>query len=167
MYRVITLILFAASLGVPFGNAVAQQKNLREQLVGVWTLVSNDNTLADGTKRQLYGPNPKGTLIFAPNGHYATITVRSDRAKFKSNNRLKGTPEENQAAVAGTNSSFGTWTVDEESGSLTLSFEGNMFPNLEGTVSKRSIALAGDELTVSNPAPGTGGKSEIVYRRQK
>ena len=149
------------------GSAVGQQKSLKEQLTGEWTLVSNDNTLADGTKRQLYGSDPKGTLILAANGQYATITLRSDRPKFKSNNRLQGTPEENQAAVHGANASFGTWSVDEASKSLILRFEGNMFPNLEGTDSKRSATLTGDELKVSNPAPGTGGKSEIVYKRAK
>jgi len=165
--RLVLFALMALGIALLPGSAVSQQKTLEEQLIGVWTLVSNEHTRTDGTKRQLYGSDPKGTLILLANGHYATISVSSDRLRFKSNNRLQGTPEENHAAVAGTNASFGTWSVDEASKSLILRFEGNLFPNLQGTDSKRPIALAGDDLRVTNPAPGVGGRAEIVYRRIK
>src|SRR5262245_8598898 len=158
------IALGAVSLAAP---AAAQPQSLREQLIGVWALVSNEHTRPDGTKQPLYGSEPKGTLILDASGRFATISVSSDRLKFKSNNRLQGTPEENHAAVRGTNASFGVWSVDEASRSLTLGFEGNLFPNLEGTDSKRPITLAGDRLTVINPAPGVGGRAEIVYRRVK
>jgi len=145
----------------------ARAQSLKEQLIGVWALVSNEHTRPDGTKQPLYGSDPKGTLILDASGRYATISMSSDRLRFKSNNRLQGTPEENHAAVRGTNASFGVWSVDEPSRSLTLRFEGNLFPNLEGTDSKRLITLVGDRLTVINPAPGVGGSAEIVYRRIK
>ena len=35
--------------------AVSQQKKLTEQLVGSWTIISNDNVAPDGTKRQITG----------------------------------------------------------------------------------------------------------------
>ena len=44
------------------GHAVSQQKVLKEQLVGTWTLVSVDMVLPDGTKRQLLGPIQKASL---------------------------------------------------------------------------------------------------------
>ena len=34
------------------GSTLAQQKTLKEQLVGAWTLVSNETTTPDGTKQQ-------------------------------------------------------------------------------------------------------------------
>src|SRR5262245_40556908 len=67
MNRTFVLRLSAiAALGLALlpGSALTQQQSLKQQLVGAWTLVSNDNTLPDGTKRQLFGPNPKGILIF-------------------------------------------------------------------------------------------------------
>ena len=97
-------------------------------------------------------------------GTYVQVLTRSDVPKFKSNNRLEGTPEENTAVVRGTVAHFGIWLVDEASMILTLRTEGNMFPNLTGTDSARSIAVAGDELRLSNPA-GTGGKVEVVMKR--
>ena len=158
-----------ATLGLALlpGSALAQQKSLKEQLSGTWAVVSNDNVAPDGTKRQLFGPNPKGVLILAANGQYASIIVRPDRPKFKVNNRLEGTPEENKAVVQGTVASFGAWSIDEASKTIVLRIEGSMFPNQAGTESKRSVTLAGDELKVSNPNPGSGGKSENVYKRAK
>jgi hypothetical protein len=44
-------------------SAASQQRSLKEQLVGSWTIVSNDNVAPDGTKRQIFGPNPKGIFI--------------------------------------------------------------------------------------------------------
>jgi hypothetical protein len=148
-------------------GAVAQQKSLKEQLAGSWTIVSNDNTGPDGTKRQLFGPNPKGLLMLAPDGQYTQIIVRPDRANFKVNNRMEGTPEENTAAVRGSTATFGTWSVDEANKVLIVRIEGGMFPNQTGTETKRPVALAGDELRISNPAPASGGKSESVWRRAK
>ena len=148
-------------------NAFAQQKSLKEQLVGTWTLVSNDNVAPDGTKRQLFGPNPKGYMVLSPEGRYVQILSKPDRPKFKINSRLEGTPEENKTAVQGTTATFGTWTVDEANKILIVRNEGGLFPNQAGTESKRSVTLAGDDLKVSNPNPGSGGKSEVVFKRAK
>jgi hypothetical protein len=69
--------------------------------------------------------------------------------------------------VQGTTAQFGTWSVDEASKTLVLSIEGNMYPNLVGTESKRTATVTGDELKLSNPAPGAGGRSETVLKRVK
>jgi len=161
------LAVTALGLAVLPDIAVGQQKSLKEQLAGTWRIVSNDNVAPDGTKRQLFGPSPKGILVLAANGQYSQIIVRPDTPKFKVNNRLQGTPEENKAAVHGTTATFGTWSVDEANKMLIVRNEGGMFPNQLGTETKRSVTLAGDELKVSNPAPGSGGKSDSVWKRVK
>ena len=155
----------ALGLALLAGTAVAQQKSLKEQLAGTWSIISNENVAPDGNQRQLFGPNPKGILVLSANGQYAQIIVRPDRAPFKVNNRLEGTPEENKAAVHGTTATFGTWSVDEATKTLIVRNEGGMFPNQVGTESKRSVTVAGDQLRVSNPAPASGGRSESVWKR--
>jgi hypothetical protein len=65
-------------------------------------------------------------------------------------------------------SSFGTYTVNEANKTYTLRYEGSSYPNLEATESVRPFTIAGDELTVTNPAPTVGGPpSQLVYRRAK
>src|SRR5262249_62162071 len=59
-----------ALLGLAFvvGDVFAQQKTLKEQLVGAWTLVSEEITPSTGVKRQDFGANPKGILILDAGG---------------------------------------------------------------------------------------------------
>ena len=92
----------------PSDTAVSQQKSMQDRVVGTWTIVSNDNVAPDGTKRQVFGPNPRGIMILTADGRYALIATNPNRPKFKGTTRLDGTPEENRAVVAGTVASFGT-----------------------------------------------------------
>ena len=160
--------VMAVSVALLPVSTVAQQKTLRDQLVGVWTLVSIDNVLPDGKKQQLWGANPKGILILDGSGRYAQTQMRSDIPKFKSGNRFKVTPEENSLAMQGSLANFGTWSVNEAEKTLVLHREGSLLPNDAGTDSKRVIvSLTPDELKATNPGPATGGRNEIVYRRAK
>src|SRR5450759_1405191 len=106
-------------------------------------------------------------MVLSSEGRYVQLLSKPDRPKFKINSRLEGTPEENKTAVQGTTATFGTWTVDEANKILIVRNEGGLFPNQAGTESKRSVTLAGDDLKVSNPNPGSGGKSEVVFKRAK
>jgi hypothetical protein len=163
MNRPIALALFtAALLGSVLwaGTASAQQKSFKDQIAGAWILVSTDNTAPDGSKHQIWGANPKGMLILDASGRFSQIIVRSDRPKFKANNRMQGSPEENAAAVQGTTATFGSWSVNEADKTLTVRNEGSMFPNQVGTESKRPISVSEDELKVTNPSTASGLRSE-------
>lgn len=146
-------------------NALAQQKTIKEQLVGSWILVSNNNIAPNGEKRQLFGNNPKGMTIYDASGWYVQLQINPDRSKFKGKTRLDGTAEENRAVVHTTAGHFGTWSVNEEDKTLTVHQEANVFPNDDGQVSTRAITLTGDELTVRTPNPSSGGSAVLVWRR--
>ena len=80
------------------GNAVAQQKSLKEQLAGTWTLASWEQVFKDGTKHQDFGTNPKGVASFEANGHFFVMFARPDLPKIASTDRTKVTPQEAQYA---------------------------------------------------------------------
>ena len=171
MNRICTLIvttmpLLLLGVALPAGDAVGQQKTLKELLVGTWTLVSSTTKRPDGSPQ--WGSNPKGLVVFTDNGRYASHIQRSDRPKFASKKRLQGTPDENKAAVHGAIASFGTYSVNEANKTFTIRFEGSSYPNLEGTESTRPFTITGDELKVTNPSPTAGGPpSQAVYKRDK
>jgi len=147
-------------------SSYAQQKSLKEQLVGAWTIVSSSTKMPDGSPA--WGANPIGLIIFTDNGRYSSQLMRSDLPKFASDSRVKGTPEEYKAVMQGSISSFGTYTVNEANKTLTIRYEGSTFPNRKGAEDTRPFAIQGDELHITNPAPSTGGgTSQLVYRRAK
>jgi hypothetical protein len=43
---------------------------------------SSNNIAPDGTKRQVYGPNPKGILILDGSGYFVQIMLNPNRPKF-------------------------------------------------------------------------------------
>src|SRR4051812_21929737 len=92
--------------GMFAGDGSAQEKKLKDQLVGTWEFIGSTGKNPDGTP--IWGANPKGLLIFTDNGRYSSHIVRSDVPKFAAKNRLQGTPDENKAAVHGGIATFGT-----------------------------------------------------------
>jgi Lipocalin-like domain len=154
-------------------GALAQQKSIKDQLVGAWTLLLDDGVKSDGTQIPIFGPNPVGTLIFTPNGRYSLQIMRVvNRAPFASNNRDTGTADENKAVAQGTLSHFGTYTVDEAGKTINFRIEGSSFPNWENTSQKRLVTALTDEvLMYRNPTSSTPGQAfthtELVWKRLK
>ena len=102
------------ALAMTVAPARAQQKSLRDQLVGSWNFVVAEVVAPDGKKSFPFGETPKGILIFTADGQFAQIHVASDVPKIASNNRLTGTPEEYANIMRRSISSFGTYSVNEE-----------------------------------------------------
>jgi hypothetical protein len=159
----------ALGLAMVSSNAMAQQKSLKEQLAGIWTLVSSETTAPNGTKQQPMGVNPKGILMLDAGGRYASMITSADRPKFKSRNRAEITTEEFAAAAKGAIAQYGTWSVNETDKTLVRRADGALIPNTEGTESQNAVALSGDELKITgSPSPVSGGGTNVVvYRRAK
>jgi hypothetical protein len=157
--------ILAAALSMPTA-VMAQQKSLKDQLIGTWTFVSASDTNKDGTKTDRWGANAKGLAIFEANGRYSFMISRSDIPKFAIDNANQGTAEENRAAIRGVISHIGTWSVDEATKTLVTAIDVSNFPNLNGISQKRIIgSLTGNELKYTNPASSTGAVSEVTWKR--
>jgi hypothetical protein len=151
-----------------FNSAAAQQKSVRDQIVGTWTFVSALDIHPDGRKNDRWGPNPKGVFIFDGNGRYAQFITRSDLPKVAGGAADKGTPDENKAILSGLVASFGTYTVNEVDKMVITHVEGGAYPNLIGVDQKRVIvSLTADELKYTNPATSTGTRAEATWKRTK
>jgi len=151
---ILGVIIIGSLLGLSTNQAAAQSA---KDLVGAWTLVSAD----------VFGANPKGTVIFEPNGRFAAMLIRADLAKYASNNRAQGTAAENKATVEGSIAYFGTYSVSGTD--VNFHIEGSTFPNWAGSDQKRTnLAISGDELKWTQPTPSAGGPpTPVVWRRVK
>ena len=149
-------------------TATGEQKSFKEQLVGTWTLVLCEIVAADGTKSPLVvGSNPAGRYIFTDDDHFSFQAV-AEFAKFASNDRMKTTPAENQAAVQGSIAYYGTYTVNDADRTIALHIERSSFPNQNGTNGTRIVtALSADEMKYINPRRRGGGSIICAYKRAK
>ena len=160
------LLVILGVVLLPPGDAVAQQKSLKEQLVGTWIYVSSTSTRADGSKTE--NPNLKGIVIYTSDGHFALVSVRADLPKFANPDRARATAEEAQAVVAGSIAYYGTYSINEVEKVITPKVEGSTFANMIGTDQKRIItSLTADELKFTNPRTPAGVTLEFVWKRAK
>ncbi len=165
-YSLVT-ISAATALGLALlaGNAVAQQKTLKDQLAGTWSLASITTTRPDGTKSDSFGSNPKGAVSFENNGRLSFIITASNLPPFASKERTTGTADENKTVVQGSIAYFGTYMVDEADKSYTTRVEGSTFPNWTGLAQKRMVVISGNDLTITNPAGSGGGTAVSKWTR--
>jgi Lipocalin-like domain len=141
-------------------SVVGQQKSLKEQIVGSWTLVSCDI-------KQPFCTNPVGTLMLDASGRYSQLIAARGRSQAATGatNRADVKPEEYKAMAQGLLANFGTWSVNEAAKTLTTHLEGALFPNVEGSDVNVSVSLIGDELKTVGADPAAAGG--IVWRRAK
>jgi Lipocalin-like domain len=139
----------------------------RSPLAGTWSLQAADEIRPDGVRVQSYGPEPRGVLMVDDDGRYSLQIFRTERPKFATGDKRRGTPQEYEAAVLGTSAHVGRVDVDSANGILVFHIELASFPNWEGTEQKRKYVTSGDELTYQVPtaASGNGTTPISVWRR--
>jgi len=173
---VTTTALLCLVVGFSPSNSVAQQKPLKEQLVGTWTLVSSDQVRPNGSKVQQFGANPKGINVFNPNGRFFLmianpgflLVASADNSKIVSNDLSKPNSEEFGGLIAESIAYYGTYTVNETEKVVILHLDASTFPNQVGNDQERTItALTADELIMkySNPAAMSGVQVHQVWKR--
>jgi hypothetical protein len=158
----LSILGLSAMLGAGLASspAVAQQKTLKEQLVGTWILVSCD--LSRNGTTVPFCVNASGSLSFDASGRYIWVMAARGRPKAGRNSPA----DEIKAAVQGVVANFGTWSANDADKIITRHMEGALFPNGEGIDTKDSASIAGDELRLVDADPNPlGGAS--VWRRAK
>ena len=166
IFAALALVL-TASQALTMSQASAQQKSLRDQLVGSWNFVVAEVVAPDGTKSFPFGETPRGILIFTAGGQFAQVHAASDLPKIASNNRLTGTPEEFAAIMRRSISVFGTYSVNEEKKTIIYKIAGSSYPNSEGEAQERTIdKLTADEFVNTNPnVAGGRGRATNYYKK--
>jgi hypothetical protein len=164
MLRAVCLCVIATLMA---GLAQAQNKLIKDGIVGAWSLVAVTADLANGSKSEPFGAGPRGIIIFTPDGHFALFQSRAELPKIASNDRAKATAEEAAAIIAGSIAYFGTYSVDEAEKSLSVTLDGSTFPNLlGGPAQKRLItSLDTNELKFANPRIPSGMTLQTVWKR--
>lgn len=140
-----TLFAFCAA-GAAFP---AGAQNLKQQVVGTWTLTSGSEKLANG---KTVVPWASGNLMLDSTGHVAFFLMGKDRPKTVANPRVP---------IGPVLAYYGTYTVDESTSTLTYDVESSTSPAFDGAVRKQKVVLSGDKLTTTG-SPVKTSDGEII-----
>lgn len=118
----------------------------KEKFIGTWKFVSMKATTSKGEVIYPYGEDLFGMLIYVLSGHMSVLLMRPDRPNFTSDDPFAGTTDEIKSAYEGFDAYCGTYTVDDEKGTVTHHIKGSEFPNWVGTDQVRFFEFSGDRL---------------------
>lgn len=161
LFSVFTKIAFFFALTFAANPAFAQSKSI----VGTWRLIAADKILPDGKRVADYGADPRGIAILTNDGHYVVEIFRSDRLKFASGDRAKGTPEEYKDALVSISCHYGIYSVDTAKHLITFHTEGASYPNWEDTTRVSTFEFKADQLTWWVPRRPDGTIPVSVFSR--
>jgi Lipocalin-like domain len=115
-----TTALLCLAVGLSASDSLAQQKSLKEQLVGTWTLVSSDQVRPDGSKLKQFGANPKGINVFDANGRFFLMVASADNSRIAARDPNETNQEEVGGLIAESIAYYGApvgdWSADAEDG---------------------------------------------------
>jgi len=150
-------------------RAFGEQKPLKDLLVGTWLQVSVDVVSTDGTRRGLFGDNPKGIVIYTNDGYFCLMQARNDLPKLASGRPAAATPDEAKAVVVGSIAYFGRYWLDEASKVLSVDIQASTLANQVGDpTEKRTItSLTDSELRFTRPGLLPGTTLEVLFKRAK
>jgi hypothetical protein len=131
------------------------ESDVKKKLLGAWRYVG---TQIDGGKWDR-GANPKGMIYYGPHGEMS-VQVAPDVKRTRAGAVM--TPEEAKHALTDYIAYFGTYTVDEQAGTVTHHRLDSIQPGDSGDLVRR-YEFAGDRLVLRPP----GSTMEITWERIK
>lgn len=121
---------------------------LVSRLVGSWRLVSYEDKPAKGPSVFPYGTEPKGFLVYDTAGHMAIQIMKQPHPRVASGDEERVTPQEKEALFDAYIAYFGTYRVDEATGSVIHHVEGDLYDVYIGRDEPRPFELSGDRLVL-------------------
>ena len=142
---------------------------LSRALVGTWSLLSRIDRTAVGAERvePSLGAHPVALLFYDAAGHFAAQFMKRDRASVPAPASSTAAPN-NSRAIGGYDAYFGTYTVDDERGTVTQRLLGALSPESVGQVLTRGMEVSGDTLTIEVATASPAGEPvtrTLIWKR--
>ena len=136
-------------------------------LAGTYRLVACEAHWKDGRIGHPYGTDPEGLLVYTSSGYVTGHLMRRGVTKFQTGAR-KASAERAREAFLGYLGYYGTYVLDERSGTVTHRVLGSWHPNWVGTNQVRHFHFEGELLVIETPPIKSGSTSyrtRLVWRR--
>ena len=137
---------------------------LKEQIVGVWSLVSFVDQNQNGNTFYPLGEDAMGFIMYHPEGYMSAQLMKQGHAPYQSEDMLKGTTEEMAEAAHGYMAYAGKYDVNEEERTLIHHMGVSMNPTWLGQQQPRIASIEGDILTIHH---GLIPNIKLIWKRLK
>ncbi len=128
----------------------------RARLIGTYRLLGMEHFTADGEVGRPFGENPKGFIIYTPEGYMSAILMRAGRANFPAGDILGGSDAERVDAFASASAYAGRYEIKGEQ--IVHHLEATTYPNWTDTDQPRHFELTDTHLTLFPPEMLMEGK---------
>ena len=157
--------------------SIAQPQLLSKALIGTWELLSRVDRMASGERRiePGLGEDPIALLYYDQSGRFAAQFMKRDRrvdaSMASTATAVAGerTPN-NSRAQGGYDAYFGTYTVDDQRGTVAQRLIGALSAENVGLVLTRAMTVDGDTLTIELETAAADGEAvtrTLVWRRAR
>ena len=141
---------------------------LSATLPGTWELLSRIDVNDSGERRPepSLGEDPLALLIYDRSGHFAAQFMRRNRSGDVPDG--SGGGKNNSRAQGGYDAYFGTYTIDDEKGTVTQRLLGALSSENVGAVLTRAMDVQGDLLVIrleTTAAEGTAVTRTLTWQR--
>ena len=164
-------VITALSLA-PFAHAATSPAAERKKFIGMWKLISGESKdQVTGEVLYPWGKNPFGRLLYDEVGRvFVQLMNPGRRSVGGMSNRgaaaaiASSTADDMRAMLTGFNAYFGTFDVDQASGTVIHHLQSALIPSWVGTDQRRryEFSTAG-ELIILNTA--SGADYRLVWQR--
>lgn len=132
-------------------------------VVGTWSLISMDKHFEDGRVEPFMGESPAGRLVYDEAGRMMVYLAGRNRAHFLSPDIRSVSQQELKIAFDTHTSYFGTYSLDEEAGTVTHHIESAWYPNWSGGQQIRFFELEGDRIILGTPPILIDGNKSQIF----
>ncbi|RQH15027.1 alpha/beta fold hydrolase [Bradyrhizobium sp. RP6] len=139
------------------------RSEVREHLLGVWTLVEWSEQQPGKSKAYPLGEHAIGKIIYTADGHVSAQLARRGRRSFPSGDWRDADKDDAAHAFLSYFGYFGTFSIDTDRHVITHRVEGSWYPNLERDDQQHHYRFENGLLVLD--AETERGTVRIVWRR--
>jgi len=131
-------------------------------LPGTWQLVSRTdvNAAGDIVPEGSLGSDPVALLIYDRSGHFSAQFMKRNRGAERTDDDARASAN-NTRARGGYDAYFGTYSIDDSSGTVSQTLVGALSPENVGHSVTREMIVAGDTLTIRLTTTSSDGQEVL------
>lgn len=129
-------LITALGLALLPGSAIAQQKSVKETIVGSWTITSVFDQYENGKKNNPWGAGLKGNIVFDGAGRFSQMIIGEAQPAMKTADPRK--PDALLVAY------YGSYIVNEGNKTITGTIDGASYSPRAGAQQTWTVTINGD-----------------------